>query len=138
MRKIFLIILLVGGCLWMGGCSDSDDEKTDTILLSEKTVEFPAASDSIALTTKGANWKIKAMVVNGTFFYVQDRGEDTLIVDRIWCTVERRGKQKLFIKAEANNMDAVRQASVTLEDNGYYDYVEIRQAAKKKNPVVSE
>lgn len=136
MKKILFVVLFVISGVWLVSCSDSD--KVDTILISQKTVEFPAKSDSITLTTQGTNWQIKAMVLNGTFFYVYDRGEDTLVVDRIWCRIERRGRQKLFIKVDSNSSGEIRQANIALEDNGYQEYIKVIQQAGEQERLTNE
>jgi hypothetical protein len=42
--------------------------------------------------------------------------------------IERRDKNTLFIKLEANNTEKERVMNITLEAGDYFDYVTIKQA----------
>lgn len=104
----------------------------DNIKLSQKTVEFNASADSVIITTEGSWWWISNVSVNSTYFQLSPEinVESKHYSFRKDCfVVERRDKNTLFIKLDANELPVKRIFSVELEAGDYFDRVIIIQKA---------
>lgn len=134
--KIFFRINLVLACvLALYSCSERralDGDWDDCIHLSVKSVEFSSLADSVTITTGGSWWWITDVTVNdNNFFGFTDVNPeaDSYVIKQDCFIVERRNKNTLVIKVEANPLNEQRIISVGLEAGDYFDRVIITQRA---------
>jgi hypothetical protein len=126
---IFAIILF--SCTKVNQRKDGDWD--DNIHLSTKTVEFKATSDSVIIKTEGNWWWVSDISVDTKAYFGfegVDLQADNYIIKQDCFVVERRDKNTLFIKAEANPNNVKRIISVGLEAGDYFDRVTVTQKAK--------
>jgi hypothetical protein len=117
-------------------CSDKEDpigKWDDIIKLSEKEVDFSAATDSVIITTQGTWWWVHSISLNGaSYLYYDAPGvdleSDNYTIEEQEFTVERRNATTLFVKMNANTSNEERVLDITLEAGNYFDRVCIRQA----------
>ena len=105
----------------------------DNINLSVKTVEFSALSDSVVISTLGTSWYVSDVSVDNAWFYdFRDVNlqADSYVIKQDCFIVERRNKNKLFIKLEANPGNIQRIITVGVVAGDYGDRVTIIQKAK--------
>lgn len=136
MKKTITICLLIifSGILF--SCSDTkrkDGDWDDNIKLSSKSVEFNASADSVIITTEGTGWWISNVSVNNTYYQLSPdiKVESKHYSFKKDCfVVERRDKNTLFIRLDANQLPVKRIFSVELEAGDYFDRILIIQKAK--------
>ncbi len=134
MNKIFFLVLsivLISSCIK----EEPDGKWDDIIKLSTKNVEFGAKADSVLITTEGDWWWIDMIKLNDSIYSYYNNEDidleaDSYTISEDDFTVERRNKDTLFIKMNDNTTGKERVMTVGLEAGDYFDYVEIRQAAR--------
>jgi hypothetical protein len=136
MKRILNLILLIIIALTLYTCSKinhrKDGDWDDNIHLSDKTVVFKATSDSVIIKTEGSWWWVCNISVDNKYYYGFegiDLQADNYIIKQDCFVVERRDKNTLFIKAEANPNNAKRVIIVGLEAGDYFDRVTVTQNA---------
>jgi hypothetical protein len=136
MKILVRLNLLLICVIALYSCSERramDGDWDDCIKLSVKTVEFSPLADSVTVTTGGSWWWITDVAVNGNDFYGftdVDLTADSYVIKQDCFIVERRDKNTLVIKVEANPLNEQRVISVGLEAGDYFDRVIITQRAK--------
>jgi hypothetical protein len=133
MKKIMILFL---GLLILSSCSDKkviDGKWDDIIKLSTKNVELTSKIDSVTITTEGDWWWIDAVSFEDSIYSYYAREDinlesDSYSISEEQFLIERRDKNTLFIKLEANNTEKERVMNITLEAGDYFDYVTIKQA----------
>jgi hypothetical protein len=130
MKRILYINLLIISVITFYSCIDYIGKWHDNIHLSAKEVEFNAAGDSVIIRTGGSSWWLTDVSVDTTCYY-SFPGVDLLsanyIIKKDCFVIERRDKQTLFIKAEANPANVKRIITVGFEAGDYFDRVTITQ-----------
>jgi len=124
---VIILILTIYSCIKPKGIWE------DNIKLSTKSVEFRASSDSVLISTIGTTWNISAVSVNNIWFYDFQNinfQADSYIIKQDCFVVERRNKNTLFIKVDANPLNVKRIITVGLQAGDYGDGVTITQNAK--------
>lgn len=107
-----------------------DGDWDDNIRLSTKTVEFNAASDSVIIKTGGSRWWVSDISVDSKSYFGflgVDLEADNYKIIQDCFVVERRDKNTLFIKVEANPSNVKRIISIGLEAGDYFDRVTVTQ-----------
>lgn len=129
------IILFLGVTL-MASCSDKEDpigKWDDIIKLSTKDVQLSAGADSATVTTEGDWWWIDGIAIGDTVYsyYGNDdvnlESESYTIIENNF-TVERRDKNTLFVKLDANTTGNERLMRIYLEAGDYFDFLDVQQA----------
>lgn len=105
----------------------------DNIHLSIKSAGFNAAGDSIIIKTEGTTWWLTGISVDATNYY--DFREMDLLADKYSFQrddifVERRDKNTLFVRADANPLELIRTITIWFEAGDYFDRVTITQKPK--------
>ena len=133
-KNVNLVIILA---VALFSCSNINERKLgdwdDNIHLSTKTVEFNAASDSVIIKTGGSWWWVSSISVDSKCYFNflgVDLQSDHYKIKQDCFVVERRDKNTLFIKVEANPDNAKRIISVGLEAGDYFDRVTVTQKSK--------
>ena len=133
-KKINLIILLTIGFFSCSKiCDRKDGDWDDNIHLSTKTAEFNASGDSIVIKTGGDWWWISDISVDSTWYYSftdVDLQSDNYKIKQSCFDVQRRDKNTLFIKVDANPKNVKRIITVGLEAGDYFDRVIVTQKYK--------
>jgi hypothetical protein len=135
MKKAIILML---GIFFFISCADKFDpigDWDDNIKLSTKNVSLTGETDSILITTKGNWWWIGGVTFNDSTYHYYGREDINLESDSYSITedgflVERRSKNSLFVKINANNTGSERVMTITLQAGNYFDAVTIKQAAK--------
>ena len=107
-----------------------DGDWDDNIHLSTKTVELKATSDSVAIKTEGSWWWVSDISVDSKSYFNfvgVDLQADNYKIKQDCFVVERRDKNTLFIKVEANPNNDKRIITVGLEAGDYFDRVTVTQ-----------
>lgn len=133
MKRIAFVTLIIVFTVSFFSCTEEKDgDWDDNIKLSAKAVNFNASSDSVTITTEGSWWWITDVSVNGDYY----GGTEDIYLDSAQYTidhdcfvVERRDKNTLFIRLEANPLSVQRTIVVDLEAGDYFDRVTITQEA---------
>jgi hypothetical protein len=102
----------------------------DNIHLSQKTATFNAVGDSITITTGGSGWWITDITIDKLIYTVMpeiDIQSESYSVTKNGITAQRRNKNTLFIKADANTLITNRIINIGLEDEDYFDGITITQ-----------
>ncbi|MDP4208907.1 MAG: hypothetical protein Q8928_08850 [Bacteroidota bacterium] len=105
----------------------------DNIHLSTKAAEFSASGDSVTIKTGGNWWWVSDVSVDTTWYYGfvgVDLQSDNYTIKQNCFDVERRDKNTLFIKVDANPNNVKRIITVGLEAGDYFDRVTITQKPK--------
>jgi hypothetical protein len=133
-KRINLIILLTIGFFSCSKISErKDGDWDDNIHLSTKTAEFNASGDSIIIKTGGNWWWISDISVDSTWYYSftdVDLQSDNYTIKQGCFDVQRRDKNTLFIKVDANPNNVKRIITVGLEAGDYFDRVIVTQKYK--------
>lgn len=137
MKAILHLHLLIIFVNIFSSCSKDNNKKKgnwdDNIKLSTKAVEFSALSDSVVIKTGGSWWWITDVAVDSNYFYGftdVDLTADSYSIKQDCFIVERRDKNTLFIKVEANPLEVKRMITVGLQAGDYFDRVSITQKGK--------
>ena len=137
LKQMRIIVVMVSIFSLLFSCSDKEEpigKWDDIIKLSEKEVDFLAATDSVIITTQGTWWWVQSISLNGkSYLYYDTAGidleSDNYTIEEAEFTVERRDATTLFVKMNANTSNKMRVLDITLEAGNYFDRVCIRQAA---------
>lgn len=130
--KSYLILSLAVLSITLFSCTENkkDGDWDDNIKLSLKSAEFNAEGDSVLITTKGNWWWVNFISVNDRKFYdfsnINLESENYTIKQDCFI-VERRNKNTLVIKLDANPLNTNRIVVVGLEAGDYFDNVKITQ-----------
>lgn len=130
--KSYLILSLAVLSITLFSCTENkkDGDWDDNIKLSLKSAEFNAEGDSVLITTKGDWWWVDFISVNDRKFYdfsnINLESENYTIKQDCFI-VERRKKNTLVIKLDANPLNTNRIVVVGLEAGDYFDNVKITQ-----------
>jgi hypothetical protein len=133
MKRILYLNLFVILVITFYSCSDYKGKWDDNIHLSVKTAEFSASGDSVIIKTGGSSWWISDVSVDTTYFYGFsgiDLLADNYIISKDCFVIEKRDKNTLFVKVEANPLNVKRIITVGFEDGDYFDRVTITQKSK--------
>jgi hypothetical protein len=135
MKNILHFITIIVFTIVIHSCSDNKKEGDwdDNIKLSTRTVDFNASGDSVTIKTGGSWWWITDISVDTIYYYGftgVDLQSDNYMIKQNCFNVERRGKNTLFIKVDANTLNVSRIITVGLEAGDYFDRVKITQEAK--------
>lgn len=98
--------------------------------MSTKTVELKATGDSVTMKTEGNWWWVTDISVDSKSyagFAGVDLQADNYKIKQDCFVVERRDKNTLFIKVEANPNKVKRIITVGLEAGDYFDRVTVTQ-----------
>ena len=134
-KTIYFICLALAGIM-LTSCFDKViplGQWDDNIKLSTKSVNFSAATDSVTIKTKGSWWWISDIAVDTQHYYGfagVDVQAESYSIKRDCFVVERRDKNTLFIRVDANPLNVKRIIRVELEAGDYFDGVTITQKAK--------
>ena len=133
LRFISMIVFAVAICSCHKGHDRLDGDWDDIIQLSTHTVDFNAAGDSVTIKTGGSWWWITGICVDSTC-YNRFSGVNVLadeyIIRQNCFDVERRGKNTLFVKVDANPLNVKRIIVVGFEAGDYFDGLKIIQKPK--------
>jgi hypothetical protein len=123
---VFIIFVLYS-------CTKHRDIWEDNIHLSTKAVEFSASGDSVIIKTGGIWWWVSDISVDGKWYYAFNDVNiqtDSYTIKQDCFEVERRDKNSLFIKIDANTSNVKRIITVGFEAGDYFDRVTITQKSK--------
>jgi hypothetical protein len=133
MKKIVILSLFIISAAAFYSCISNKGIWDDNIHLSIKSADFNAAGDSVIIKTEGISWWLSDISAD-TANYYDFRGLDLLAdkysIQRDDILVERRDKNTLFVKADANPLNSKRIITVWLEAGDYFDSVTITQNSK--------
>ena len=133
MKRIMTFSLMIILTIVFYSCTKPKGIWDDNIHLSTKTAEFSASGDSITVKTGGSWWWISDISVDSTWYYGftgVDLQADSYTIKQACFDVERRVKNTLFIKVEANPQNVKRIITIGLEAGDYFDRVTITQKPK--------
>jgi uncharacterized protein YodC (DUF2158 family) len=137
MKRNLNVNLAIIFAITLFSCSKINQRKEgdwdDNIHLSTKTVEFNATSDSVTIKTGGNWWWISDVSVDSKWYYGftgVDLQSDSYTIKQNCFDVERRDKNTLFIKVDANPNNVKRIITVGLEAGDYFDRVTVTQKSK--------
>lgn len=135
MKNILYFITTIAFIIVINSCSDNkkDGAWDDNIKLSTRTVDFNASCDSVTIKTGGSWWWITDISVDTLYYYGftgVDLQSDNYTIKQNCFDVERRGKNTLFVKVDANTLNVSRSITVGLQAGDYFDRVKITQKAK--------
>jgi len=130
MKRLLYLNILVIFTFSLSSCITRMGGWDDNIHLSTRTVNFSSAGDSVIIKTKGTWWWVSDISVDSTHFYnfkdINLESDQYIIKDACFI-VERRDKNTLFIKVEANPLNVKRIVTVGLEAGDYFDRVTVNQ-----------
>lgn len=133
MKKVLFLNLFIVSVITFYSCSENKGIWDDNIHLSTKAVEFSASGDSVIIKTGGTSWWISNVAVDSTYYY-NFTGVNVLTdnysIKQDCFVVERRDKNTLFIKVDANPLNVKRIIGVGLQAGDYFDGVTITQKSK--------
>lgn len=134
MKRNLNVNLVIIFAIILFSCSNVNQRKDgdwdDNIHLSTKTVELKATSDSVTIKTEGSWWRVSDISVDSKSYFGfvgVDLQADNYKIKQDCFVVERRDKNTLFIKVEANPNNVKRVISVGLEAGDYFDRVTVTQ-----------
>lgn len=134
MKRNLNVNLVIIFAITLFSCSKINQRKEgdwdDNIHLSTKTVEFNATNDSVTIKTEGSWWWVSDISVDSNSYFGFsgiDLQADNYKIKQDCFVVERRDKNTLFIKVEANPNNVKRIISVGLEAGDYFDRVTVTQ-----------
>jgi hypothetical protein len=133
MKKIINFDLIIILIVAFYSCSKPKGLWEDNIHLSTKNVSFSSSEDSVIIKTGGDWWRISDVSVDRTWYYDftgVDLQSDSYKIKQSCFEVERRDKNTLFIKVDANPNNIKRIITVGLEAGDYFDRVTITQKPK--------
>jgi len=133
MKKIINFDLIIILIVAFYSCSKPKGLWEDNIHLSTKNVSFSSSEDSVIIKTGGDWWRISDVSVDRTWYYDftgVDLQSDNYKIKQSCFEVERRDKNTLFIKVDANPNNIKRIITVGLEAGDYFDRVTINQKPK--------
>ncbi len=133
MKRILFINLIIVSVITFFSCSENKGIWDDNIHLSTKAVEFSASGDSVIIKTGGTWWWISNVAVDSTYYYNftgVNLQADNYSIKQDCFIVERRDKNTLFIKVNANPLNVKRIIGVGLQAGDYFDGVTITQKSK--------
>jgi hypothetical protein len=133
MKKIISLSLLLFSIVTFYSCVNIMGKWDDNIHLSIKSAGFNAAGDSVIIKTEGTTWWLTGISVDATNYY--DFREMDLLADKYSFQrddifVERRDKNTLFVRADANPLELIRTITIWFEAGDYFDRVTITQKPK--------
>jgi len=121
---LFISMIALNSCLIRYGGWD------DNIHLSTRAVNFSSAGDSAIIKTKGTWWWVSEISVDSTHYFnfkdINLESDHYTIKDACFF-VERRDKNTLFIKVDANPLSVKRIITVGLVAGDYFDRVTVTQ-----------
>lgn len=133
MKKIINFDLIIILIVAFYSCSKPKGLWEDNIHLSTKNASFSSSGDSVIIKTGGDWWRISDVSVDRTWYYDftgVDLQSDSYKIKQSCFEVERRDKNTLFIKVDANPNNIKRIITVGLEAGDYFDRVTINQKPK--------
>jgi len=126
MKRIMLPGYFIISVLILSSCIDYIGGWSDNIHLSVKEVTFSASEDSVIIKTKGSSWWISGVSVD-TANYYRFTGVDVLsdkfLIKEDCFVIERRDKNTLFVRVDANPLPVSRIITVGFEAGDYFDRV---------------
>ncbi len=128
------ILILIMMALIATSCKETSKEGDwdDNILLSTKQAAFKATGDSILISTGGNWWWISDIAINGTNYFnfsTVNMEQESYTITHDGLILQRRNKNTLFIKVDANPSATNRIITVGLQAGDYFDHVVITQKA---------
>lgn len=129
MKKTFIAFLTLL-MIFQLSCIEEPGKWKDNIHLSDKALVFKAEGDSSIVTTEGTGWWIVELIVAGEAYHDFDDinlSNDTYKIVRGDLWVERRDKNKIFIKTVPNPSPRKRYFEIVLESGDYFDRINIGQ-----------
>lgn len=130
MKRLLSFYILLISLIAFSSCIDWIGGWKDNIHLSTRTLHFNSAGDSAIVTTKGNWWWVSDISVDSTHYYnfkdINLESDHYTIKDDCFI-VERRDKNTLFIKVDANPLNVNRIVTVGLEAGDYFDRVTVIQ-----------
>ena len=133
MKRILFLNLIIVSVITFFSCSENKGIWQDNIHLSTKAVEFSASGDSVIIKTGGTWWWISNVAVDSTYYYNftdVNLQADNYSIKQDCFIVERRDKNTLFIKVNANPLNVKRIIGIGLQAGDYFDGVTITQKSK--------
>ncbi len=124
----FFVVFVLASCILV---EEPLGKWSDNIHLSQKSADFNAEGDSIVITTGGDWWWVVGITINDSSYYdfMQeiDVTTEQYTIQEDCFVVERRNKNTLFIKMDANPERKIRVMKVELEAGDYFTRVFINQ-----------
>ena len=133
MKKIITLDLIIILIVAFYSCSKPKGIWDDNIHLSTKNASFSASGDSVTIKTGGDWWWVSDVSVDSTWYYGftgVDLQSDSYKIKQSCFDVERRDKNTLFIKVDANPNNVKRIITVGLQAGDYGDRVTVTQKSK--------
>lgn len=127
MNKILLSLLII---TFLSSCTHYKGIWDDNIHLSAKTAEFNSSTDSVIINTKGTSWWISDISVdsiNYFDFHAINQISGKYKIKLADILLDRRDRNTLFIKVEANPLNRARIIKIGFEAGDYFDSVTITQ-----------
>lgn len=122
----FFVVFVLASCILV-----EEGKWSNNIHLSQKSADFNAEGDSIVITTGGDWWWVVEITVNDSsyhnFMHEIDVTAAQYTIQEDCFVVERRNKNMLFIKMDANPERKIRVMKVELEAGDYFTRVIINQ-----------
>jgi hypothetical protein len=134
MKKTLLLILFIISAVTLYYCINILEigKWDDNIHLSAKEFTFNASGDSAIIKTGGTSWWLSGISVDTTYYYSFTDANmlaDKYSIKKDCFLVERRDKNTLFVRVDANPLNVIRIIIVGFEAGDYFDRVTITQKA---------
>ena len=134
MKKILILSFFIISAVTLYSCINILEigKWDDNIHLSAKAVTFNASGDSAIIKTGGTSWWISGISVDTTYYYGFNDVNmlaDKYSIKKDCFLVERRDKNTLFVRVDANPLNVIRTIIVGFEAGDYFDRVTITQKA---------
>ncbi len=133
-RNFGLIFTL---CLvFLNGCNttEPDGKWDDNIHLSSKSMNIPAETTSVLITTQGTSWWLHGIGLDDDWsfdFSDVDTLEEDFLIEEDEFTIERRNATEIHITMRANTTNQDRELTIGLQAGNYFDAITITQAGNQ-------
>lgn len=127
--------IIISVCIIITSCTTTkkDGDWDDNIKLSTHSAYLNASSDSITINTEGCWWWITDVSVDSLSFFNFtniNQESDYYTIKQNCFNIERRGKNKLFVKINTNMLNKPRIITIGLEAGDYFDRITITQQGR--------
>jgi hypothetical protein len=133
MKRILCLCLFLISLFIFVSCITSNTKWKDNIHLSVRSADFNSSGDSAIIKTEGSSWWISHISVDsvcfGTFPGIDLLSDKYLIIQDCFV-IERRDKNTLFVRVDANPLHVKRIITIGFEAGDYFDRVTITQKSQ--------
>lgn len=130
-RNLLTLSLVFFFAVTLGSCvsHNKDGQWDDSIKLSSRRAEFSSDQGSTIINTEYTWWRIEDIKIGNTHFRQTNRfGEEYVLIDADWLTVERTDGNTLKLSVSENTSGSKRTATIVLQAGDYSDGITVNQS----------